>query len=1054
MVASTQTKSTSSPQITTNQPLESTRSTAPLPTETSLCIRPPVSCTNKRQATSPMDVDKEIKGHLSKLLGKYEGGNDAKRQKLTRVTWAQTPSIHPFDPKSIPSKRGEIKSIIDATTSSSPHDVNDQLELRNTTESSVDDQPSCPDTICVNNIKANADQFIGLSPLVSSRTINQLNTPLSTADSKSKQISADHPISTINNFTTSTGATIADYTSVVDIDDATIQTPSAVTTVSNTQILSQQLKRNQHRPWWPPNITKEIIRTILNEPCPKPSSPLFSFKLTEEAANKNFCIMRKFNWCLKSAIEAQQDSPVGYGSEFRSVTVLERLLYLHPNWTHFKRLLTHGSNWPLSPIDDKERHIDVEEALAFGNHKGARDDTPLLHSLIMDDVTQGFVLPLPLDKITRIPGIILSPMNIVRQNTIDETGKIVPKDRLTHDQSFLFSGSNTSVNSRLDKSLLLPCQFGWVIRRMINWVVAARRKYPNRRIYATKSDFKSAYRRCHLYFLTALQSCTQLPELNIALMALRLTFGGAACPYEWSVISETICDLATAIAHDDDWDPDELQSPLQHLIPPPEFLPDDIPFEEGKELAVHIEVSDRGTHEMYLDDLIGLGIDLPGTSNIKRSEAAPLLAIHSCARPIHEHEPIPRTHMISKTKLDAEANLSEIKIILGWRWDFRRLIISLPDNKFTAWTDGISVILNTRRVTTKELESTIGRLGHLSLVLPFVHHFLSRLRELLTRSKRQNRHTTAVPQLCLDDLELMLFFLQKANSGINMNHIAYRKPTHVYRSDSCPAGIGGYSNEGFAWRYYIPNHLLFRASNNLLEHLASVISPWVDIIAGRLREGDCALSMTDSTTSEGWLRKTNFKEDMDVVQASTRILVAREHARRYMNLGLRDFSQWFPGTENNVADSLSRDMHLSDETLISLLHNTHPSQVPPKFRIVPLPNEIVLWLTSLLQRLPVKEQYKEEHTPATPAHGGDGQTTFNPLDLNLISSSNLSPASNKPSSSAPSVPQSEKEDFLEHLQLPWLLRQSEAPSITWSRPSGATAIQTQPETTMENSPGF
>jgi hypothetical protein len=401
------------------------------------------------------------------------------------------------------------------------------------------------------------------------------------------------------------------------------------------------------------------------------STPSVRFELSEEAAIKNFCVMRKFNGCLKSAIEAQQDSPVGYGSEFRSPTVLEQLLHLHPNWTHFKRLLTHGSNWHLSPIDDSERQIDVQEALAFGNHKGARKDTPLLHSLIMDDVTQGFVLPLPLDKITRIPGVILSPMNIVRQNTIDETGKIIPKDRLTHDQSFLFSGSNTSVNSRLDKSLLLPCQFGWVIRRMINWVVAARRKYPNRRIYVTKSDFKSAYRRCHLHFLTALQSCTQLPELNIALLALRLTFGGAACPYEWSAISETICDLATAIAHDDDWDPDKLQSPLQHLVPPPDFLPDDIPFEEGKELAVHIEVSDRGTHEMYLDDLIGLGIDLPNTSNIKRSEAAPLLAIHSCARPMHQHEPIPRTHMISKTKLDAEANLSEIKIILGWRWDFR-----------------------------------------------------------------------------------------------------------------------------------------------------------------------------------------------------------------------------------------------------------------------------------------------------------------------------------------------------------------------------------------------
>ena len=111
-----------------------------------------------------------------------------------------------------------------------------------------------------------------------------------------------------------------------------------------------------------------------------------------------------------------------------------------------------------------------------------------------------------------------------------------------------------------------------------------------------------------------------------------------------------------------------------------------------------------------------------------------------------------------------------------------------------------------------------------------------------------------------------------------MNQIAHRKPTHVYCSDSCPAGLGGYSHKGFAWCFKIPSHLQFRASNNLLDHLAAVITPWVDIIAGRLRKGDCALSMTDSATSEGWLRGSNFKEETDHIQASTLIQVAREHA--------------------------------------------------------------------------------------------------------------------------------------------------------------------------------
>jgi hypothetical protein len=55
----------------------------------------------------------------------------------------------------------------------------------------------------------------------------------------------------------------------------------------------------------------------------------------------------------------------------------------------------------------------------------------------------------------------------------------------------------------------------------------------------------------------------------------------------------------------------------------------------------------------------------------------------------------------------------------------------------------------------------------------------------------------------------------------------------------------------------VPDNLQFRALNNLLEFLAAMIAPWINIIGGRLSPGDCALSMTDSTTAEGWMKKSN-----------------------------------------------------------------------------------------------------------------------------------------------------------------------------------------------------
>ena len=87
----------------------------------------------------------------------------------------------------------------------------------------------------------------------------------------------------------------------------------------------------------------------------------------------------------------------------------------------------------------------------------------------------------------------------------------------------------------------------------------------------------------------------------------------------------------------------------------------------------------------------------------------------------------------------------------------------------------------------------------------------------------------------------MLGFLNIAKKGINMNLIAFRKPTHNYQSDSCPFGLGGFSNKGFAWHFEIPEELRFRASNNLLEYIALIITPWVDMLAGRLNWGNCAL---------------------------------------------------------------------------------------------------------------------------------------------------------------------------------------------------------------------
>jgi hypothetical protein len=55
----------------------------------------------------------------------------------------------------------------------------------------------------------------------------------------------------------------------------------------------------------------------------------------------------------------------------------------------------------------------------------------------------------------------------------------------------------------------------------------------------------------------------------------------------------------------------------------------------------------------------------------------------------------------------------------------------------------------------------------------------------------------------------MQLILDKANNGTNMNLLAFRTPNRIYCSDYCPAGLGGYSNQGNACRFKVPNELKF-----------------------------------------------------------------------------------------------------------------------------------------------------------------------------------------------------------------------------------------------------
>jgi hypothetical protein len=166
--------------------------------------------------------------------------------------------------------------------------------------------------------------------------------------------------------------------------------------------------------------------------------------------------LNKYSNDLGKALRANENSPLGYRSEFRKPQELKKVFGFHPLWSRMKSMLKNGSKLPLEEISEDNRKRDLDDALSFGNHKGPIVKLELLKKLINKDVIHGYSLPIPLSSVKSIPGLVMAPMNIMAQNTINEYGQIIPKDRLTHNQSWQGS-SKMSVNSRTKKELLQAC---------------------------------------------------------------------------------------------------------------------------------------------------------------------------------------------------------------------------------------------------------------------------------------------------------------------------------------------------------------------------------------------------------------------------------------------------------------------------------------------------------------------------------------------------------------------------------------------------------------------
>jgi hypothetical protein len=290
-----------------------------------------------------------------------------------------------------------------------------------------------------------------------------------------------------------------------------------------------------------------------------------------------------------------------------------------------------------------------------------------------------------------------------------------------------------------------------------------------------------------------------------------------------------------------------------------------------------------------------------------------------------------------------------------------------------------------------------------------LRHFLGDIRRAVwlannkaTKTGIRNPKVTLESHLTKEILPFWLHTLQKAKEGFSMNNLVYRDPTIVHSADASMFGIGivNFTN-GKAYRWLLPEDIQFNVHINILEFTASIMALLLD---DEISPQDCILSKTDNSSAAGWLNKSNF----DSKNLPTHMALASLLGHDLLDRGYCLYSQHWPGTDNVVCDSLSRDFHLSDNELTAFLHFACPEQLPPNFHICRLPDSLSSKISSLLQTSCETRQSRKVPTRSTLWLGKGGIFSANNSASPTMSTSQASTHLGEPFSSARSPPRSAK----------------------------------------------
>jgi hypothetical protein len=367
-------------------------------------------------------------------------------------------------------------------------------------------------------------------------------------------------------------------------------------------------------------------------------------------------------------------------------------------------------------------------------------------------------------------------------------------------------------------------------------------------------------------------------------------------------------------------------------------------------------------------------------------------------------DPLPRDPMVATKKVMAEGPPAEVLTVLGWEIDTRKLQIRLPETKAREWDKDLKCLIKVADkgwpIGLKRLETIQGRNVNVATIVPGAMHFQSRMYSAIQRAKP--KRSTRLKAEERRDLKLLRHILGVARRGVSLNNVVSRLPDHLGRSDAFEGGIGGYDlSSGRAWRFEIPPDLRNKKSQNFLEYLACMTQVVCMLAEVDWDPGDCFLSIGDNISALQWIRKSKFCPEKDPEQA-THLALARYMTRLMADRDLVHFGQWLPGSDNGVADALSRQHEKTDAELTNFIVSTYPTQIPSGFQIKALRPEITSWILYWLRHARGTREWPPAPLPRATRGGSAGSSSCTIVNSTTTFFSRNSPSTNDTWSLAPS----------------------------------------------------